>query len=125
MKKNKKKSLRRVFYVWHYTVGLFASIFLLLLAITGILMNHSRSLGLEQVDMSFFWLLNWYGMAMSMEELAQIDEPIITLERIIIDAHNGTLFGMAGPLVMDLAAFSIIFLISTGIYNYIKIRKSK
>lgn len=125
MKKGRKKSLRRVFYVWHYTIGLFASLFLLLLAITGILMNHSRSLGFEQVDMSFSWLLKWYGMEMSTEELAEIGQPIITLERVIIDAHNGTLFGIAGPFVMDLAALAVIFLIFTGIYNYIKIRKSK
>jgi len=124
-KPKKKKSLRRTFYVWHYTIGLFASVFLLLLAITGILMNHSRSLGLEQVDMSFAWLLSWYGMAMSAEELAQIDQPIITLERVIIDMHNGTIFGVGGVWVMDLAAISMIFLIATGIYNYLKIRKSK
>ena len=124
-KKTKKKNLRRTFYVWHYTIGLFASVFLLLLAITGILMNHSRSLGFEQVDMSFGWLLSWYGMDMSVEELAQIDQPIITLERVIIDAHNGTLFGVGGPIVMDLAALSVIFLIVTGIYNYLQIRKMK
>lgn len=88
-------------------------------------MNHSRRLGLEQVDMSFGWLLSWYGMAMSAEELAQIDQPIITLERVIIDAHNGTLFGIAGPWVMDLAGLAIIFLIVTGVYNYLRIRKNK
>ncbi len=114
-----------MFYVWHYTVGLFASLFLAILAITGILINHSRSLGLDEVDMSFPSLLSWYGMEMSAAELAQIDQPLITLERIIIDLHSGTIAGVSGPIVMDIAALSLLALIGTGIYNYIKIRKMK
>lgn len=123
MKRNKKKSWRRVFYVWHYTVGLFTSFFLALLAITGILINHSRSIGLDEVDMSFPSVLKWYGMEMSAAELADISQPLITLERIIIDLHSGTIAGVSGPIIMDIAAISLLLLIGTGIFNYMKIRK--
>lgn len=75
--------------------------------------------------MSFPSVLNWYGMEMSAEELAAIDQPLITLERIVIDLHSGTIAGVSGPIIMDIAAISLLLLIGTGIYNYLKIRKMK
>jgi len=41
------RTRRRLFRVWHRRIGLISSIFLLWIAVTGLLLNHAESLGLE------------------------------------------------------------------------------
>ena len=98
--------------VWHRYVGLAAAVFVALFAITGLLLNHSRALGLHHINVSSDWMMRWYG----------VPEPIITLERVVIDMHSGRFFGVPGLVMADLAAIAILFLICSGIYVWYKKR---
>lgn len=53
----------RSLHVWHRTLGLFAGLFVLILAVTGILLNHTEDVGLDSRYVQSAWLLDWYGIA--------------------------------------------------------------
>lgn len=62
------KGLRRVrlhqfFFRWHRRVGLAAAILIVLLAVTGLALNHTDSLGLDAVAVDSEWILDAYGIA--------------------------------------------------------------
>jgi hypothetical protein len=54
---------RRLIYRWHRRIGLAASVLLLVLAVTGMLLNHSERLGLDGAHVRWSPLLDWYGLA--------------------------------------------------------------
>lgn len=54
---------------WHRRLGLAALLFVLVLAVTGVLLNHTDRLGFDRARVSGAWLLDWYGLDMP-EELA-------------------------------------------------------
>lgn len=49
-------------YVWHRYVGLTAAIFVVLLASSGIALNHTDRLALDSTFIHSRWLLDWYGI---------------------------------------------------------------
>lgn len=50
-------------YVWHRYVGLTALLLVLVLATTGIALNHTDGLNLSENKVNSEWLLDWYGIA--------------------------------------------------------------
>lgn len=54
--------MRRAMLVWHRRVGLTAAPFVLLLVVTGVLLNRTDSLELGRRTVDSEWLLDWYGM---------------------------------------------------------------
>jgi hypothetical protein len=46
---------------WHRRLGLVTAVVVLLLAVTGILLNHAHRFGLDQVQVTANWMLRWYG----------------------------------------------------------------
>ena len=105
------KWIRR-FVTWHRYVGITSALFVIMFAISGVLLNHSREFGLHAINVSSQWMMDWYG----------IPEPIITLERVIIDIHSGRFFGLSGVIMTDLAALAILFLAFSGAYAWFKKR---
>jgi len=51
----------RVLWRWHRRAGLLAALFLVVLASSGIVLNHSSDLGLDRRFVSWDWLLHYYG----------------------------------------------------------------
>lgn len=49
-------------YVWHRYIGLTAALFVMLLASTGIALNHTQGLALDNRFVQNRWLLDWYGI---------------------------------------------------------------
>lgn len=47
---------------WHRRLGLAAAAILTLLAVSGLLLNHSHGLGLDHRYVQWGWLLDWYGI---------------------------------------------------------------
>ncbi|MGE0484136.1 MAG: PepSY domain-containing protein [Gammaproteobacteria bacterium] len=47
---------------WHRTAGVAAALFLVFLAVTGLLLMHSDRLGLPTAQIESRWLLDWYGI---------------------------------------------------------------
>jgi len=53
---------KRVFLGFHRWMGIASAIFLLVLALTGLALNHTERLGLNQIKVSNGWILQRYGM---------------------------------------------------------------
>ncbi len=49
----------------------------------------------------------------------------LTLERIIVDAHSGRIFGLFGVIMMDIMAILLILLSCSGVYIWLRYAKSK
>jgi hypothetical protein len=47
---------------WHRRLGLTAAVILILLVVSGLLLNHGHRLGLDRIYVSWPWLLDWYGI---------------------------------------------------------------
>ena len=56
------RRFRRFVLVWHRRLGLAAAPFVLLLVVTGVLLNHTDRLGLDRRVAGGEWLLAWYGI---------------------------------------------------------------
>lgn len=57
-----RRSNRRAFRRWHRYCGMLVAVFLVVLAITGLILNHSAKLGLGSRHVQFAPLLAWYGI---------------------------------------------------------------
>ncbi len=51
-------------YVWHRWVGLVAALFVIVLAGTGLALNHTEALELDSRHVRSAWLLDWYGISL-------------------------------------------------------------
>jgi uncharacterized iron-regulated membrane protein len=49
--------------IWHRRLGLVTAVIVLLLAVTGILLNHAHRLGLDELRIEANWVLRWYGFS--------------------------------------------------------------
>jgi len=50
------------FFLWHRRIGLAALILVFILSITGIMLNHTESLKLDESSVESDLILNWYGI---------------------------------------------------------------
>ena len=57
-----KNKLRLLLWRWHRRIGLFSAFFVLLLSVTGILLNHSNDLRLDHIPLRSRLLLSLYGI---------------------------------------------------------------
>jgi len=54
--------MNRQLWIWHRRVGAAVAVMVILLCLTGIALNHTESLGLDERHVSAGWLLDWYGI---------------------------------------------------------------
>jgi hypothetical protein len=54
--------LLRSLYIWHRYIGLVSALFVIVLALTGLLLNHTHDLKLDSRYVSNPELLDWYGI---------------------------------------------------------------
>lgn len=97
---------------WHRRVGLVAAALVVVLALSGVALNHSAVLDLDQRAVTTPLLLEWYGINSSGRWLS--------LERILLDVHSGRIFGHYGPWLMDGAALMLLILAATGIIGWLR-----
>jgi len=57
-----RKPKRFTAFLWHRRAGLFALALIVILAITGIMLNHTEEFKLDETYVNNSWLLNWYGI---------------------------------------------------------------
>lgn len=55
-------SVRRLLWTWHRRLGALVAVVVLLLALTGIALNHTEALRLDERHVEAGWLLDWYGV---------------------------------------------------------------
>ena len=61
--KQKKPLVKlRSLYLWHRYMGLSAALLIIILAVTGIFLNHTDELKLDKQFIESPWLLNWYDI---------------------------------------------------------------
>ncbi len=109
-------NLLRIFFRWHYRLGLIALPLVALLALTGIVLNHTMDLKLHKATIESVGLRQWYGLPPTTEGV----EELVTWDRVLLDLHTGRFFGSAGPYVMDAAAILLLVVASSGVYNWFK-----
>ena len=52
----------RLLWTWHRRIGIVAALLVLILSITGVALNHTEGLRLDQRYVTSAWLLDWYGI---------------------------------------------------------------
>jgi len=50
------------FFLWHRRLGIVSVLLVIILVITGIMLNHTEELGLDKMPVTSDWLLDWYGI---------------------------------------------------------------
>ncbi len=113
----------RVFGALHRVAGLSAVLFLVLLAVSGVAINHDEALRLDERFVSAGWLLDWYGIE-TPREIASVttgDTWISQIgDRIYVNARElpgryGELAGaVATPDAIAIGAGSAILLVATN-----------
>jgi len=58
----KRKSHQFTAFLWHRRIGLFALLLVIILAISGIMLNHTERLNLDNTYVDNSLLLSWYGI---------------------------------------------------------------
>lgn len=63
-KKNKlRRKATRKLTVWHRRIGVFSALFIVILSVTGVLLNHTSRFNLDSNFISFPWVLSLYSVA--------------------------------------------------------------
>lgn len=73
---------------WHWRVGIVAIVFLVILSVTGLVLNHSRALGLNNIMIEAPWALKAYNMELPDDYIRDTHEQG---DQIIVDTEDGTL----------------------------------
>jgi uncharacterized iron-regulated membrane protein len=75
---------------WHARAGVLAALFLLLLALTGLALNHTDGLSLAQRKVDSGWLMRWYGLQSAAPKQGYLFESGYFVgdgERWVMDGH--------------------------------------
>ncbi len=109
---------------WHRRLGLFASLFLIWLALSGILMNETATLGLDSARVGWPWLMRWYGLTMDVPTtgfvadshvLTTVGDSIVLDGRVLNPALHAPLGMVAsGPLLYVATTDSVLLLKADG-----------
>lgn len=109
---------------WHWRIGLTAAIFLLIIAVTGLALNHARLLGLDKTYLDQEWVMKTYNMDVPENYIINIEpkEGVTTVETMDgtltlgpgIDVREGVALAYRGEgitfekLILDLHTGNII-----------------
>lgn len=99
----------------HMVTGLIAAAWLLLIALTGILINHQEQLKLWEIEVKDSYLPGGYR--------TDVRDGATPLNVILTDIHSGRIFGLTGVLLWDVIAVLLIISITTGAFGYSAKRK--
>ncbi|ORU89618.1 MAG: hypothetical protein A6F71_01265 [Cycloclasticus sp. symbiont of Poecilosclerida sp. M] len=121
--RNKTKSL----YLWHKYIGLTVALFVLLLSLTGVALNHTGDLQLDKSYLSSGWLLAHYNVSnpsylksfsadtyavSQVDDLLIIDQHIVApIERPLIGAvtfHDFILVALKGQLLLVDSDYNVV-----------------
>jgi hypothetical protein len=97
-------------YRIHVATGLAAAVWFLLLAVTGVLVNHQESLGLLDAEISDRYLPDYYR--------ADARTGSTRLNILITDLHSGRIFGSRGHWVSDIVALLLFVSLLSGFLSH-------
>ncbi len=89
----------QLFARWHRRIGITVAVWLILLSISGVLINHANDWGLDQKALPQTIQAAFYPMTLATET-----EPaaFISWERLILDIHAARFLGSTGLWFSDL-----------------------
>ena len=111
----------RSLYQWHRLLGLCAAGFVLLLASTGLVLNHSHELALDRSHVSAAALLDWYGiqaptqglaLMLGGRQVAQLGKRLYVDQRQLPGSYGRLLGAVASAPLLVLAVEGELVLLS-------------
>jgi len=75
---------------WHRSLGALAALFVIMLSITGILLNHTEEFELDQRHLNWPWLLEHYGVAeVEADSVFLLEDKVISQfgDQVFVDAQ--------------------------------------
>ena len=112
-KDKSRAKLLRSLYIWHRYMGLSAALFVVILSVTGLALNHTESLGMDSTHVQSEALLNWYGIHAPDELSSYAAGPVLFTDindRVFRDAE--ILHEVTAPLVGAIAYNDFIVIAS-------------
>lgn len=106
----------------HRSMGAAIALFVLLLSITGMLLNHSNDLKLDKQYLTWPWLLNHYGVSnvqadavylLDQSVISQFDNEIFVDAKPVTQAHRPLLGGVVLDDIMILATDDALILLTS------------
>ena len=97
-------------YRIHVVTGLAAAVWFLLMAVSGVLINHQESLGLLDAEVSDRYLPDDYR--------ADARTGTTRLNILITDLHSGRIFGSWGTWMSDIVALLLVVSLLTGFVSH-------
>ena len=101
-----RRRLLRIARKLHIWVGLTAALYFMLIAATGVAINHRERLRLEERTVSRTWLPASYRPD---------DGPEVRADIVVTDLHSGLIFGKVGAPILDIVALIWFISIFTGL----------
>ena len=98
----------------HLIVGLVSALYFMLIAATGVAINHRQGWRLEECSVARTWLPKSYRPN---------DGAAVRADIVVTDLHSGLIFGKVGAPMMDVVATVWLFSIVSGI-SMLALRKS-
>ncbi|MFQ5695235.1 MAG: PepSY-associated TM helix domain-containing protein [Terriglobia bacterium] len=119
-RKNRKalraqKAARRWRFL-HLVTGLAVGLWLLLMAATGILINHQTAWGLDEIEISNQYLPGHYT--------DEFHPTVTRLHVVLADLHSGRFFGERGRYIGDFAALLVFVSVVSGVAAYLYRRRA-
>lgn len=92
----------------------------LVLCISGIILNHNVELGLHKWEVQSPLLRAHYGIEDEAEVSSWGGYPTqnVTMDRVLLDIHTGRIAGTMGIIMMDIAAIMLVLLSLSGAYMW-------
>jgi hypothetical protein len=120
----KEQARLRFFWTWHRRFGIVVAVLVLVLSLTGLALNHTDSLRLDERFATAGWLLDWYGMEAPEKTTSHVagDRRVTLLgDRLYLDSHvmSGHFSRLAGavpsgPLLVVAADDKVLILTGDG-----------
>jgi hypothetical protein len=105
-----RRRLIGLLWRWHRRLGLLVAVFALLLAVTGIVLNHTPELGLDRRFVDWPWLTRAYGDASTDQPAFQLGERWLSRSadgRVYLDTRE--VASCSGELVGAVAANELVY----------------
>ncbi|MFQ5776370.1 MAG: hypothetical protein ACE5IP_00010 [Terriglobia bacterium] len=94
----------------HIVSGFLVGVWLLMMAITGVLINHQTAWSLDEVEIHNRYLPAHYS--------DEFHGTTTRLHVIVADLHSGRFFAANGRLISDLAGLLLFISVCSGFYSY-------
>lgn len=110
--------LLRSLYIWHRYIGIGTALFVIVLTITGLVLNHTDELELDSSYIQSELLLDWYGIDSS-AELTSFTAGSVSITAVNDQVFWGTepLSGISAPLTGLLVHGDLVIIAAGGVLS--------